>query len=146
MLTFAALTSTVSLLEVPVSYVVDEYKIKRSLSVWIIAFFIFILGIPSLLSQGEFLFFKNFITYLGSSKPVDFMSFIIHVSNDTLLPLGGFLITFFVAYIWKKENLLDEGNVPKPIKVMVAGIDVSLTKSLTSLEACGPEFIHPPPI
>ena len=111
LLTFAALTSTVSLLEVPVSYVVDEYKISRKLSVWIIAFFIFILGIPSLLSHGEFLFFKIFITYLGSTKPVDFMSFIIHVSNDTLLPLGGFLITIFVAYIWKKENLLEEISI-----------------------------------
>ena len=111
LLTFAALTSTVSLLEVPVSYVVDEYKISRKLSVWIIAFFIFILGIPSLLSHGEFLFFKNFITYLGSTKPVDFMSFIIHVSNDTLLPLGGFLITIFAAYIWKKENLLEEISI-----------------------------------
>ena len=111
LLTFAALTSTVSLLEVPVSYVVDEYKVSRKLSVWIIAFFIFILGIPSLLSQGEFLFFKNFITYLGASEPVDFMSFIIHVSNDTLLPLGGFLITIFVAYIWKKENLLEEISI-----------------------------------
>ena len=84
---------------------------SRKLSVWIIAFFIFILGIPSLLSQGEFLFFKNFITYLGASEPVDFMSFIIHVSNDTLLPLGGFLITIFVAYIWKKENLLEEISI-----------------------------------
>ena len=111
LLTFAALTSTVSLLEVPVSYVVDEYKIQRSLSVWIIAFFIFILGIPSMLSQGEFLFFKNFITYLGSPEPIDFMSFVIHISNDTLLPLGGFLITVFVAYIWKKESLLEEISI-----------------------------------
>ena len=48
---------------------------------------------------------------MGSTKPVDFMSFIIHVSNDTLLPLGGFLITIFVAYIWKKENLLEEISI-----------------------------------
>jgi len=111
LLTFAALTSTVSLLEVPVSYVVDEYKIDRKFSVWIIAFMIFLLGIPSMLAQGKYEFFSNFITYIGSTKAVDFMTFVIHISNDTLLPLGGFLITFFVAYVWKKENLIEEISI-----------------------------------
>ena len=36
------------------------------------------------------------------------MQFVIDVSNDTLLPFGGFLITIYVAYIWKKNNLTKE--------------------------------------
>jgi len=111
LLTLAALTSTISLLEVPVSYVVDEYKINRKYSVWIIASIIFLLGIPSLLAQGSSSFFTNFIVYIGAEKPIDFMTFITHVSNDTLLPLGGFLITVFVAYVWKKEKLIDEISI-----------------------------------
>ena len=108
LLGFAALTSTISLLEVPVSYLIDEYKISRKLSVWIIACFIFLLGIPSALSQGSSEIFSNFIYYFNSKTSIDFMSFVIDISNDTLLPLGGFLITIFVAYVWKTKNLSKE--------------------------------------
>ena len=113
LLSFAAITSTVSLLEVPVSYLVDEYKINRKYSVWIVAIGILLIGIPSALSQGKFQFFSEFITYFGNDKPIDFMQFIIDLSNDTLLPFGGFLITIYVAFIWKKKNLsieISKGN------------------------------------
>ena len=33
---------------------------------------------------------------------------IANVANDTLLPLGGCLIVFFAAHIWKKHNLDEE--------------------------------------
>ena len=108
LLSFAAITSTVSLLEVPVSYLVDEYKVERKYSVWIVAILILIIGIPSALSQGKYIFFSDFITYFGSDKSIDFMQFIIDISNDTLLPFGGFLITIYVSFIWKKQNLSDE--------------------------------------
>ena len=108
LLSFAAITSTVSLLEVPVSYLVDEFKIERKISVWLVALIILMIGIPSALSQGKSEFFTNFITYFGSDKPIDFMTFIIDVSNDTLLPLGGFLITLYVSYVWGKSNLSSE--------------------------------------
>ncbi len=108
LLSFAALTSTVSLLEVPVSYVVDELKIKRKLAVWLVAGFIFIVGIPSLLSNGASEYFSNFITYVGADKATDFMTFVGHIANDSFLPLGGALIAIFVAYVWRKSNLNKE--------------------------------------
>jgi len=101
LLSFAALTSTVSLLEVPVSYMVDEHNWPRRKAVWAIAGFIFVIGIPSLLANGASTFFS---TFAGS----DFMTFIGYIANDTLLPLGGCLITFFAAYVWKKHNLSEE--------------------------------------
>ena len=108
LLSFAALTSTVSLLEVPVAYVVDEHKVNRKLAVWIVAIIIFIIGIPSLLSNGASSFFSNFITYIGADKATDFMTFIGHIANDSFLPLGGALIAIFAAYFWKKHNLNEE--------------------------------------
>ena len=114
LLSFAAITSTVSLLEVPVSYLVDEYKINRKYSVWIVATGILLIGIPSALSQGKVEFFSEFITYFGGDKPIDFMQFIIDLSNDTLLPFGGFLITMYVAFIWKKKNLSNEISKGNP--------------------------------
>ncbi|MEN8250846.1 MAG: sodium-dependent transporter [Bacteroidota bacterium] len=112
LLSFAALTSTVSLLEVPVAYMVDEHKIKRKFAVWATAILIFVIGIPSLLSNGASEYFTNFITYIGADKATDFMTFIGHVANDSFLPLGGALIVIFAAYVWKKHNLnkeLEEG-------------------------------------
>jgi NSS family neurotransmitter:Na+ symporter len=107
LLSFAALTSTVSLLEVPVAYVVDEFKVKRPPAVWIIALVIFLVGIPSMLSNGYSTFFSEFVTY-PSGETKNFMDFVENIASDTFLPLGGLLITIFGAYIWKKSSLDDE--------------------------------------
>ncbi len=111
LLSFAALTSTVSLLEVPVSYAVDELRWSRKKAVWLIAGFIFVVGIPSLLANGASNFFSNFMYIPGDGKVTDFMTVIGYIANDTLLPLGGLLISFFAAYIWRKENLDQEISI-----------------------------------
>jgi NSS family neurotransmitter:Na+ symporter len=112
LLSFAALTSTVSLLEVPVSYMVDEHKMKRKKAVWLMASLIFVIGIPSLLSNGASEFWSNFIGLIGLSREgmtdLSFMTFVGWLANDTFLPLGGMLISFYAAYIWKKHNLSEE--------------------------------------
>lgn len=106
LLCFAALTSTVSLLEVPVAYVVDERKWPRKRAVWILATIIFIIGLPSMFSTGAVDFFTNFISYGGSTH--DFLSVISDVFSDALLPLGGFMISLFTAYRWRTLNLSEE--------------------------------------
>lgn len=107
LLSFAALTSTVSLLEVPVAYIVDEFKVRRNRAVWGMATLVFLLGIPSMLSTGTVAFLTSFITY-PSGEIKSFMDFVENLASDTFLPLGGLLITIFGAYIWKKENLHKE--------------------------------------
>ena len=114
LLSFAALTSTISLLEVPVTYAVDELKVQRNHAVWIIALFIFLLGVPSLISNGDSKFFTSFITYIGDKTPTSFLDFVQHIGSDTLLPFGGFLITIFTAYVWKKHNLNKEIETGHP--------------------------------
>jgi NSS family neurotransmitter:Na+ symporter len=106
LLCFAALTSTVSLLEVPVAYAVDERKWPRKKAVWILATIIFIIGLPSMFSTGAVDFFTNFISYGGSTH--DFLSVVSDVFSDALLPLGGFMISIFTAYRWKTLNLSEE--------------------------------------
>ena len=103
LLSFAAFTSTISLLEVPTAYMVDEKNMGRSKATWIVAIFIFLVGIPSMLSNGAVDFLTSFITLPGPGT-LDFMSFVGLIASDTFLPLGGFLIAVFTAYVWKKEN------------------------------------------
>lgn len=105
LLSFAALTSTVSLLEVPVAYLVDEKGMRRKRAVWTMAAVIFIVGIPSLISNGYSEFFTKFITYIGAEEATSFMDFAQNIANDTFLPLGGCLISIFAAYVWKTQNL-----------------------------------------
>ncbi len=109
LLCFAALTSTVSLLEVPVAYAVDELNIRRKRAVWIVAGIIFVVGIPSLLGFGYSDFFSTaFTTYKDGGTDTDFLSFVASIANDSILPLGGCMIAFFAAHIWKKHNLDEE--------------------------------------
>ncbi|MFK7953023.1 MAG: sodium-dependent transporter [Ekhidna sp.] len=105
LLSFAALTSTVSLLEVPVSYVVDEHKVSRNKAVIIMSIIIFVIGLPSLVGNGYSDFFTNYFTLPGGSS--DFMTLVGYIT-DVLLMFGGFLIVTFAAYVWKKENLSEE--------------------------------------
>ena len=108
LLSFAALTSTVSLLEVGVAYLIDQFKLKRRNAVLLASGVIFLCGIPSLLSHGSSTFFTNFITYSNSETAIDFMSLAEDIANDSLLPFGGCLIAIFTVYVWKKTNFYAE--------------------------------------
>ncbi|MBL7843408.1 MAG: sodium-dependent transporter [Cyclobacteriaceae bacterium] len=104
LLCFAALTSTISLLEVPVAYFVDQKKIPRKTSVWALATLVFILGLPSMLSQGAVKMFSSLPFYNGKSA-LDFVS---EVFSDISLPLGGCLMTYFIATRWGTKNMSEE--------------------------------------
>jgi len=107
LLSFAAFTSTISLLEVPTAYMVDEQKMPRKKATWTVAIFIFIVGLPSLLSSGAVDSLTHFVNLKGAGEK-NFMDFIGLIASDTFLPLGGFLISVFTAYVWKKENFNKE--------------------------------------
>lgn len=113
LLSFAALTSAVALLEVPVAFMIDEYKIVRKRATWSVAIFIFTLSIPSLLGNGYSDFFTNFIQYGSMEIKTNFLTFILHI-NDAIMLSGGFLISIFGAYIWHKKKLNEELSVGFP--------------------------------
>mgnify|MGYP001324479963 CR=1 FL=1 len=104
LLCFAALTSTVSLLEVPVAYFVDQKRWKRLRTVILLASFIFILGLPSMLSQGVVPALNALTFYQGK----DFLTFVAEVFSDISLPLGGFLMTIFIITRWRTESMSKE--------------------------------------
>lgn len=107
LLSFAALTSAIALLEVPVTYLVDEHKIQRKRAVVLTTIGIFLLGIPSLVGNGYSSFFTNFIQYGSSSEPTNFLTFLIH-ANDVLMISGGILICVFASRYWKESQLTAE--------------------------------------
>ncbi len=95
LLSIAALTSTISLLEVPTAYLVDEKRIVRKVAVWVVGGLTFLLGLPSALSQGA-------VAWL--SKPIagnmEFLSLMDFLWGNISLALGAFLLSIFVGWIW----------------------------------------------
>jgi len=109
LLSVAALTSTISLLEVPVAYMVDEKKVDRKRIVWWVALFTFIVGIPSALSQGANHTLSNFrwLPERLCSSP-DFLSHMSFVFGDFSLAFGALLLSIFVGWIWGADPASDE--------------------------------------
>lgn len=97
---FAALTSTISLLEVPVAYLVDQKKMNRKHVVWILAAGIFIVGLPSMVSQGMIESLNKLTFYRGQ----DFLTFIADMS-DICLTVGGCLMCIFISRQWGIQNM-----------------------------------------
>jgi len=98
LLTIAALTSSISLLQVVVSYFVDERKWKRHVAVTVLAGVIFLLGVPSALSYNVLSDFKIF--------DLNFFDLVDFLASNVLLPLGGMLIAIFVGWVWSFDKVL----------------------------------------
>ncbi len=84
LLTVAAITSAISLLEVVCAYFIDEVKWNRKKAAWIMGIIIFLLGVPSSLGQGVW----SGVRIIGGRDILDSLDFI---ASNLLLPIGGFL-------------------------------------------------------
>lgn len=102
LLTFAALTSAISLLEVAVSYFIDERSWPRKRATIVCGGAILLIGIPSALSGGTALFGSDFAgataAIFGENKGKNWFGLFDYISSNWLLPLGGLFIAAFVAW------------------------------------------------
>ncbi|SEK95020.1 neurotransmitter:Na+ symporter, NSS family [Colwellia chukchiensis] len=103
---FAAITSLVSILEVPVSYLVTEKKHSRKKALSILLMTAGILTVFATLSFGMVSFFTEFTSYAGGVR--SFFDVVYDIFYDTILPLNGFLLCVFVSYRWKRLQLSKE--------------------------------------
>jgi neurotransmitter:Na+ symporter, NSS family len=97
LLAIAALTSAVSLLEVPVAFSMERWKWNRVKATVVSAVSVFIVGIPAALSIAGPL--SNW-TYAGRT----FFDWLDFIASNILLPFGGLVVTLFVGYAWKKSG------------------------------------------
>lgn len=106
---FAAITSLVSIIEVPVAYLIDEKKQSRNKALATIGLFGGALTIVASMSLGMVGFLTEMVTYGGKVK--SFFDIIIDIFYDTILPLNGLLVCLFVSYRWKKKSFNQEISV-----------------------------------
>ena len=117
LLTFAALTSAISLLEVAVAYFVDEGGFNRVAATVCTGGVIFLFGIPSALSGGSSIFGDKFAgmtqTIFGEGGGKNWFDFFDYLASNWMLPLGGLGIALFIA--WRvsdkaREEAFASGN------------------------------------
>lgn len=89
LLGLAALTSCISLLEVPVAYVIDEYNVRRKKAAWFVGGLVTVIGVIISFNLG-------------------LIGIFVGIFNEIGLPLGGLMICLFLGYFWKTENALIE--------------------------------------
>ena len=103
LLTVAALTSTISLLEVPVAHLIDGRGWTRKRAVWTITALTAALAIPSALSNGA--------SATLSALPgvgMSFLDLMATIWNEMALPIGGFLLAIFVGWVWRVPEAMSE--------------------------------------
>jgi len=96
LLGLAALTSSISLLEVPVSYVIDEHNIPRKKA--------------SLMVGGVVLVFALVISF-----DIELIDYFVYIFNEIGLPLGGMMTCIFLGWVWKTGNALTEIDLGYPM-------------------------------
>ena len=109
LLSIAALTSTISLLEVTVAYFIEEWKWTRKKATIISVSIAFCLAVPSVLAGGIVPFFTKLPIYGG-----DFLSFMSMIFGSYCLTIGSLLIAIFVGWRWGVHRASQEINHGNP--------------------------------
>jgi NSS family neurotransmitter:Na+ symporter len=107
LLSIAALSSSISLIEPGVAWFVESLKTKRSYAAITLGAFAWLIGIFSALSFNLMSDFKIF--------GMTFFDFTDFITNQIMLPLGGIFIAIFVGWVMKKQNVLEELQIKEGI-------------------------------
>ena len=138
MVLFAALTSSISLMETVVSVVQDKLKLNRKVTCLIVFAGCVILGLPSSLGNGVWANIK----ILGFA----FLDFFDFISNSVLMPIVALLTCIFVGYVIKPKTLIEEAEISAKFKQeklftvvikYIAPVCIVLILAFSILEAFG---------
>ena len=101
---FAALTSSISLMETVVSIVMDKTKWNRKLTCIVVTVFSLLMGIPSSLGFNIW----GHITFLNGLTFLDLFDF---VSNSVIMPIVAFFTCVLIGFVVKPKTVADEVKV-----------------------------------
>ena len=101
----AALTSTISLLEVVVSYFIDERKMPRPKATLLSGGAVFVFTILAALSFGAVPALSGFEIFQGKQG---FFATLDHFASNFQLPIGGLLITIGCGWFMTRKQTEDE--------------------------------------
>jgi len=100
MVLFAALTSSISLMETVVSIVCDKFKLKRIPACLVVLGFSIVLGFLSSTGYG----LLGFVKIIG----MQFLDFFDFITNSVLMPIVALCTCVFVGYFIKPQAIISE--------------------------------------
>ena len=104
LVSFAAVTSAISLLEPALAYLVEEYNAKRGRVALTLGAGCWLLGIGSVLSLSLWADF-HIVPIDGG---LNFFDFVDYVTSKVMLPLGGLLIALFAGWVLAKDIVREQ--------------------------------------
>lgn len=107
LLSIAALTSAISLLEVVTAWLIDEWGWSRAGSAVLMGSIIFLVGLPTILGYSVL----SEVTFPGLGT--DILDTYDWFAYSIFLPLGALLTAIFVGYIWGARQAAEEANKSK---------------------------------
>ena len=107
LLSIAALSSSISLLEPFTAWMEEKLKIERKIIVSISGFFVWILGLGSILSFNIWADNKFF--------GFNFLQGLDYLTNNIMLPLGGFFIALLLGWVLPKQFLEENLKIKKSL-------------------------------
>ena len=125
LLAVAALTSTVSLLEVVVAFASEELKMSRQKATIIGAISIWLVGIITTLSFSELSDVKIF--------NLSIFDLLEYVAANVLLPLGALLIVIFLGWFLGKKIIANELSNEGSLKLRFLGMFVFIIKYIAPI-------------
>lgn len=99
----AAITSLVSIIEVPVAALKTEGKQTRNKALGVVLLGVLAGAVLSALSFGQVQWLSDFAFYSGANKSL--FDVLVDVFYDTILPFNGLLICLLVVWQWKRHNM-----------------------------------------
>lgn len=99
LVTVAALTSAISLLEVVASYLIDEHGWARRKAALVLGLVVFCFGVPSAFALDKFFAMQGWSASYGQS----FFDTMDYLSSNWLLPVGGVLIAIYAGWFMPKR-------------------------------------------
>lgn len=97
---FAALTSSISLMETIVSVVIDKTGLNRKIATICVTVVVLIIGVPSCLGYGPW----AGITIIG----MQFLDFFDFISNSVMMPIVAFLTCILIGHVVGTKVIADE--------------------------------------
>lgn len=100
LIAIAAITSTISLMEVSIAFVMENFNLKRKGATVGVTIGLFLLAIPSVLSFGSW----EHIQVAGKG----FFDLFDFIASNIFLPVGGILLCIYAGWVLGMNNIKDE--------------------------------------
>ncbi len=127
LLCIAALTSTISMIEVPGSWLIDEKKWSRKKAAWAVALLAIVVGIPSALSKGGSDSLSSMSLSFSGLTMIGFMDIMDFIWGSFFIIIVSLFMCLYVGWVIGPKRVVEELNEGSSFftTVKIAGVTPS---------------------